>query len=57
MIKVKWNGRKNELRSRSMQIENEFQGDTSKVLKYQFNTLDCALEDNALLDCICKTLR
>ncbi len=47
-------GEKNELKNRSMHIENAAQSITPEVPKYQFETLNCTLEEKALLDCIRK---
>lgn len=45
-------GEKNELRNRSMHIGNEVQSITPEISKSQIDTLNCALEEKALLDCI-----
>lgn len=45
-------GEKNELRNRSMHIGNEVQSITPEISKSQIDTLNCTLEEKALLDCI-----
>ncbi|MDL2224071.1 Fic family protein [Bacteroidales bacterium OttesenSCG-928-M06] len=47
-------GEKNELRNRSMHIGNELQSITPEISKSQIDTLNCTLEEKALLDCIRK---
>jgi len=46
-----------ELKNRYMHIdyvENNSQSITTKVLKYQFDTLDCTLEELAVLELVAK---
>lgn len=46
-----------ELKNKCMHIdyaENNFQSINSKVLKYQFDTLDCTLEELAVLELVAK---
>jgi fido (protein-threonine AMPylation protein) len=47
-------GEKNKLRNRSMHIGTEVQSITSEISKSQIDTLNCTLEEKALLDCIRK---
>ncbi|MDF9831609.1 winged helix-turn-helix transcriptional regulator [Parabacteroides sp. PF5-6] len=47
-------GEKNELRNRSMHMGNEVQSIIPEISKSQIDTLNCTLEEKALLDCIRK---
>ncbi|MDR0395008.1 MAG: Fic family protein [Tannerella sp.] len=47
-------GEKNELKNRLLHIGNEVQSIKPNNSKHQFETLNCTLEEKALLDCIRK---